>query len=58
MDKDTIECLKARIRTLEKYFNDTPFKRQFSDWAYYSDDNLEGRLEELKNICNMLRIEY
>ena len=58
MNKSIIECLKARIRTIEKYLNDTPFNRQFSDWNCYSDENLKGRLEELKNTLDMLGIEY
>lgn len=49
-----IECLQARKRTLEKYLNDTPFNRQFSDWNCYSDEELRGRLAEINNTLDML----
>ena len=58
MDNTVIECLKTRVRTIEKYLGDTPFNRQFNDWNCYSDENLKGRLEELKNTLDMLKVKY
>ena len=56
MNKSIVECLKARIRTIEKYLNDTPFNNvvvidEFSG-------NMALTVNQALDLCNINMDEY
>lgn len=62
---ETIQCLLAKRKSIKIYleneYSTNPtikLKNNFSDWKYYTVENLQGRLEEIENILSMLRVEY
>jgi len=55
--KDFINCLQARKETLTESLQFRENRKQdFSSWRFNSKEELEGRLSEVKNTLDMLKV--